>query len=300
MCNSDRALPGCKDFEEFLSRMRAEGYEIKRRGKSLEFKDTEQERFTRSFRLGEAYTEEALRERIADPSRYAEETEKEEGFIAEKAGAKRAAGGRPGTARTKRPQTKKNVNLLVDIEAKMRAGKGKGYERWAKVFNLKEAAKTLNFLMEKGVTDYAELAARADAAGERFNALSARVRQLEGRMAKNAQMKTHILDYSKTREIYKEYRKSRNKEQFRAAHPDGIAKHEAAKAAFDALGGEQIPKVADLNKEYAALLAEKKACYEEYKAARQEMVDYRNALQNVDKILGMEPQKTGQERDGRS
>ncbi len=235
--------------------MRAEGYEIKRRGKSLEFKDPEQERFTRSFRLGEAYTEEALRERIADPSRYSEDTEKNGDFVEgqteepftrepETAGipaaarsgtdrqpkpgtSKRAAGGRPGTAKTKCPQTKRNVSLLVDIEAKMRDGKGKGYERWAKVFNLKEAANTLNFLAENGVADYAEL---------------------------------------------------------------------AAKAAFDALGGKQIPKVAELNKEYAALLAEKKACYEEYKAARQEMVDYRNALQNVDKILGLEPQKKEMER----
>lgn len=178
----------------------------------------------------------------------------------------------------------------------MRAGKGKGYERWAKVFNLKEAAKTLNFLAENGVTDYGELAARADAAGEKFNSLSVRARQLEGRMAESAQMKTHILNYSKTREIYREYRKSRHKEQFRAAHADAIAKYEAAKAAFDNLGGKQIPKVAELNKEYAALLAEKKACYEEYKAARKEMLDYRAALQNVNKLLGLEPQKREQER----
>ena len=100
--------------------MRAEGYEIKRRGKSLEFRAPGQENFTRSFRLGEDYTETALRERIGKA--------------------------RTGTeTKPKRQTAAKNVSLLVDIQAKMQAGKGKGYERWAKVFNLKEAAKTLNF-----------------------------------------------------------------------------------------------------------------------------------------------------------
>ena len=87
-------------------------------------------------------------------------------------------------------------------------------------------------------------------------------------MARNAELKTHIINYSKTQEIYKEYKKSRHKKEYRAAYTDELAKHEAAKAAFDTLNGKPIPKVAQLSEEYAALLAEKKACYEEYKAAR--------------------------------
>lgn len=258
----DRVLPESRNFEEFLSRMRAEGYEVKRRGKSLEFRAPGQERFTRSFRLGEEYTEAALRERAGNV--------------------------RVGTkAKTKRPAAARNVNLLVDIQAKMQAGKGKGYERWVKVFNLKEAAKTLNFLVENGVTDYGELVARADAAGEKFDALSVRIKQLEGRMAENAQLKTHIINYSKTREVYKEYKKSRHKKEYLAAHAEEIAKHEAAKAAFDALNGKPIPKAAQLSEEYAALLAEKKVCYGEYKAARKEMVDYQSAKHNVDRLLGL-------------
>ena len=93
-------------------------------------------------------------------------------------------------------------------------------------------------------------------------------------------------EYSKTREIYKEYKRSRNQKAYRAEHAEEIEKHEAAKAAFDALKGKTIPKVAQLNEEYAKLLAEKKACYEEYKKARQDMVDYQTARANVDKILG--------------
>lgn len=79
--------------------------------------------------------------------------------------------------------------------------------------------------MENGVTDYGELAARADAAGEKFDSLSVHIKQLEGRMARNAELKTHIINYSKTREVYKEYKKSRHKKEYRAAHADELAKH---------------------------------------------------------------------------
>ena len=267
----DSTLPGCSDFEEFLARMRAEGYEIKRRGKSLEFRAPGQQNFTRSYRLGDEYTETALRERIT--------------------GAYREAAGKTkpeNQAQRKRPASGRSVSLLVDIQAKMQAGKGKGYERWAKVFNLKGAAKTINFLTENGVSDYGELAAQADAAGKKFDSLSARIKQLEGRMAEVAQLKMHIINYSKTRDIYKEYKKSQRKDKYCAEHAEEIKKHEAAKAAFDALKGKPIPKVAQLSAEYAALLAEKKKCYEEYKAARKEMIDYQTALNNVNKILGLE------------
>lgn len=261
----DRVMPDCKDFETFLDCMRKEGYEVKHRGKSLEFLAPGQQRFTRSQRLGDDYTKEALQERIAGTRT------------------------RPAPAKPKRQTPGRNVNLLVDIQAKLQAGKGKGYERWAKVFNLKEAAKTLNFLVENGVTDYSELESRAEAAGETFDLLSLRIKQLEGHMAEVAQLKTHIINYSKTRDIYKEYKKSRHKKEYRAEHADEIKKHEAAKAAFDALGGKPIPKVAQLSEEYAALLAEKKERYEEYQAARKDMIDYQTAKQNVDRILGLEP-----------
>lgn len=270
--NIDRLLPGCRDFEEFLSRMRAEGYEVKQRGSALSFRASGQERFTRSYRLGDEYTESALRERISG-TRTKTET--------------KAAKTEKTAEKTRRSTVARSVNLLVDIQAKMQMGKGKGYERWAKVFNLKEAAKTLNFLVDNGVTDYDELKARAEEAGNKFDSLSVRIKQLEGRMAENAQLKTHIINYSKTREVYKEYKKSRHKKEYLAAHADEIQKHEAAKAAFDALGGKPIPKMAQLSEEYAALLEEKKERYEEYKTARKEMIDYQTAKNNVDRILGL-------------
>lgn len=107
-------------------------------------------------------------------------------------------------------------------------------------------------------------------------------------MAEVAQLKTHIINYSKTREVYAAYKKSRHKKEFLAEHGAEIAQHEAAKKAFDALGGKPIPKVAQLSQEYAKLLAEKQAQYAAYKAAKQDMITYRTAKQNVDKILGLE------------
>lgn len=179
----DRILPGCADLEEFLSRMRAEGYEVKRRGRSLEFRAPDQERFTRSYRLGDAYTEAALRERITTPQ------------------------GEKELSDTQHDISHRSVSLLVDIQAKLQAGRGKGYERWAKVFNLKEAARTLNFLTENGITDYEELAARAEDAGKKFDALSVRIKQLEGRMADTAQLKMHVINYVKTKDVYAAYKK---------------------------------------------------------------------------------------------
>ena len=218
----DRLLPECRDYEDFLAKMRVEGYEIKE-GKNLSFRAPGQVRFTRSNRLGDNYTKEALQQRFT------------------------LRRGRSAATKTPSVRTGRKINMLIDIQAKLAAGKGTGYERWAKTFNLKEAAKTLNFLVDNDLTDYDELTARAEQAGERFDAASDRIKQLEGRMAEIAQLKTHIINYSKTREVYAAYKKSRHKKEFLAEHGAEIAQHEAAKKAFDALNGKPIPKVAQLS-----------------------------------------------------
>ena len=268
----DRVLSDCQGYDDFLAKMRAEGYEIKE-GKLLSFRAPGWDRFTRSNKLGADYSREALRERSSN------------------------RGGRSAAARKAVPHAGRKVNMLIDIQAKMAAGKGAGYERWAKIFNLKEAAKTLNFLIENDLTDYDELTARAAQAGDRFDEVSRRIKQLEGRMADVAQLKTHIINYSKTREVYAAYKKSHHKKEFLAEHGAEIAQHEAAKKAFDALGGKPIPKVAQLSEQYAALLAEKQEQYAEYKALRQDMIAYRTAKQNVDKILGLAPEDQEQNRE---
>ena len=143
-------------------------------------------------------------------------------------------------------------------------------------------------MVENGLTDYDELTARAEQASVRFEDVSRQIKQLEVRMAEIAQLKTHIINYSRTRELYAAYKRSRHKNEFLEKHGTEIAKHEAAKKAFDALGGKSIPKVAQLSEQYAALLAEKQKQYAEYKVLRQEMIAYQTMKQNVDKILGLE------------
>ena len=268
----ERILPESADFEDFLSQMRSEGYEV-RLGKYLAFRAPSQSRFTRSFRLGEAYTLEALRERC---------------------GRQRRVTGEARTpAQTRKPAVRpgRNVNLLIDIQAKLAAGKGPGYERWAKIFNLKEAAKTLNYLVDNDLTNYDELAAKVEQAGEAFDASAKRIKTLEARMAEIAQLKTHIIRYAKTREVYSAYKKSRHKKEFLAAHGEEIAQHEAARKAFDALDGKPIPKVKELSEEYSKLLAQKQDEYERFKRLRQEMLDLQTAKQNVDRVLGIQQEE---------
>lgn len=268
----DRVLPECNNYEEFLAKMRTEGYEVVD-GKNPGFRLPGWERPKRVNRLGDDYTKTALRTRITGQR------------------------GCSVSRKTVPKRTGRKVNLLIDIQAKLAAGKGAGYERWAKIFNLKEAAKTLNFLIENGLTDYDELVLRAEQAEDGFNATSQKIKQLEAQMAGVAQLKTHIIQYSKTREVYTAYKKSRHKKEFLAEHGAEIAQHEAAKKAFDALNGKPIPKVAQLSVEYAALLEEKREQYEQYKTLRQDMITYQTALCNVDKILGWEPPEQTQEKE---
>ena len=180
------------------------------------------------------------------------------------------------------------VNKLVDIKAKQQEGKGVGYERWAKLFNLKETANTLNFLTEHGISDYNELVTRPDEAGEKFDAASARIKQVESWLAELSELRSHIINYSKTCNIYIAYRNEKDKKAYFAAHRDEIVLHESAKQAFDKLGGKKVPKVAEIQAEFSLLLAEKKELYQKYRKARKDMIDLGVARQNIERILNIQ------------
>ena len=172
----DRVLPTVSSYEEFLAAMRQEGYEIQTTRKALSFRlaSKGQERFTRAKTLGADYTPEAIKERIGQPVK------------------------RP---RRRAAQLQKNgrVNLLLDIQSRLQ-GRGPGYERWLKIHNLKEAAKTLNYLTEHNITDYDLLAARAATVSENFEKAATSIKQYEHRMEQIATLKTHIINYAKTRD----------------------------------------------------------------------------------------------------
>ena len=264
------------DFAAFVRLMEAAGFQSKRRGNSLSFLAPGQEKYTRlrEKSLGADYTEDAIKERIA---------------------GRRVV----SSSRSKTPKQKpaRKVNLLIDIQSKLQAGKGRGYEQWAKVFNLKQMAQTLSFLEENGLLEYAQLETRAKDSTARFNELSGTIKRAEGRMAEIAALQKQIANYSKTREVYAAYRKAGYSKKFLAAHETEILLHKAAKAAFDKLDLQKLPTMKTLQAEYTELLAEKKKAYAEYAAAKKEMQEVLTAKANVDKLLGSEPEKPEKEKE---
>lgn len=181
----------------------------------------------------------------------------------------------------------KKISLLVDIQAKLQAGKGAGYAYWAKKFNLKQMAQTMNYLTEHGLKDYEELAQRVAFASRRYRALSSQIKAAEKRMAEIAVLRTHILNYRKTRDVYVGYRQSGYSAKYYAAHETEILLHKAAKKAFDELGVKKLPAKTELDGEYAKLFSEKKAAYAEYHRVRNEMKELLTVKANVDLILGV-------------
>ena len=246
--------------------MRREGYEIQTTRKALSFRlaSEGQERFTRAKTLGADYTPEAIKERIGQPVK------------------------RP---RRRAAPLQKNgrVNLLLDIQSRLQ-GRGPGYERWLKIHNLKEAAKTLNYLTEHNITDYELLAARAASVSENFEKTATAIKQYEHRMEQIADLKKHIINYAKTRDTYVAYRKAspREKARFRSVHEAELLLHEAAKRAFDEFGEKKLPTVKTLQAEYSNLLAKKKAAYEDYKQLRKENQELQTVKANVDALLRIE------------
>jgi hypothetical protein len=259
-------------FEDFLALIRAAGITAERRGQLMRFKLPGQKQFTRLDTLGGDYSEEAIRERIEGRR-----------IVSAPAGKVIA----PGAERTPR--------LLIDIQAKMREGKGPGYERWAKLHNLKQMAKTLIYLQERGLDDYALLKEKTAAAAEKFNGLSDRIKDLDARLAANAALQKHIAAYAKTRQAYVGYRKAGYSKAFRATHEADILLHQTAKKAFDELGIKKLPTVASLRAEYAPLLEEKKRAYAGFRAARDEMRELLTAKSNVGRLLNITEERPARE-----
>lgn len=258
-------------IDDLLSLLQNAGCEIKR-GKQISLRGPEQKRFCRLDTLGNGYDEASLLAVLSGERQH-----------------------QPKGKPTAVPARK--VNLLVDIQAKLRAGKGTGYERWAKVFNLKQMAQTLNFLSEMGLTDYDELAARTQTAASRCNELDAKIKASEKRLSEIAVLKTHIINYIKTRDVYAAYRQSGYSKRFLAQHEGEILLHKAAKKAFDELGVKKLPTVKKLQTEYAEILTEKKKDYAEYRKLRTEMRQLLTAKANVDRILEMDQKQSTIKKD---
>ena len=262
------------DLDVLFQLLREDGCEVSKRGKSYRLKLPGWDRAARLDSLGAGYTLDDL--------------------LAVLSGQKEHTPRKKTTAQAEPPK----VNLLVDIQAKLQAGKGAGYVRWAKVFNLKQMAKTLNYLTENNLLEYASLAEKTADATERYHQISEQIKAAEKRMSEITVLKTHITNYAKTRDTYVAYRKAGYSNKFLAEHEEKILLHKAAKAAFDELGMEKLPTMESLKEEYAGLLAAKKEICGEYRKVREEMRELQNVKANVERLLGMsEPQAEKEERD---
>jgi hypothetical protein len=259
--------------------MKAQGYIINEKRKHITFLAPGQPKPTRLNTLGGDHIEAAVRERLAG-TRIISSSDKGLNVTIN-------AGG--GHAR---------VSLLIDIQAKIQEGKGEGYERWARIFNLKEAAKTLIFLKENGIDSYDDLVKKSSAASGDFSALTKKIKEIETRLSDISELQKQIGTYGKTRDVYNQYIKSGRNEKFYEEHRADITLHQAAKNHFDNLGygkNKKLPTIASLKQEYAALLAEKKKLYSGYQQKKQTSRELVIAKGNADKILGIKP--NAQDRD---
>ena len=255
------------DFEILLKLLQEAGWEVKQ-GKHIGLRLKEQAHFKRLDSLGDEYTEEALRAVLLGEKTHA-----------------------PWEKKMQIAPKQEHISLLVDIQVKWHQGKGAGYERWAKVFNLKQMANTLNYLSEHGLSTYEALAQKTDAAVAHHAELSEKIKAAETRMTEIAVLKTHIINYIKTREVYAAYRQSGYSKKYADEHAAEIQLHMAAKKAFDELGVRKLPTVKSLQAEYASLITERKATYADYRKAKAEMRQLLTTKANVDRIMEQDPNR---------
>ena len=263
----DRLLPACSNLEELLRRLQREGYEIKR-GKYISARAPDQERFTRLKTLGMDYTEEALAARIAGRSRPSRQPKRQDG----------------------------KISLLIDIQNNIKAQQSAGFTHWAKLNNLKQAARTMNFLTEHGIDSYEELERRLSAVTEKRDTAHASIKDTEARIAELALIQKHAGTYRRLKPLYDRYRQSKDKEKFMRGHESGIILFEAAARELKKLGAVPVPSAERMEKELAALTDQKDQLMAEYRSARSEAQEYETIRQNVDALLSVPKEQEQQRR----
>ena len=254
-------IPQAKDFDDFLRLMAAQGYEIKQ-GKFISFRASGQERFTRCKTLGENYTEEAITSRIK------------------------------GLAVDRGPnRQRKGITLRIDLENNIKAQQSAGYARWAKLQNLKQAAKTINFLTEHGIEQYAELESKVAEISAANDEAAASLKDVEHRLGNMAVLIKNLTTYKQLRPVVLEYRKAKDKAAFRREHENQLILYEAAAKAIKDAGITRLPDLAALKAEYRELDKQKARLYEQYGEVKRELKEYGIIKQNVDSILRVMPGK---------
>ncbi|EQN61062.1 hypothetical protein HMPREF0866_04518 [Ruminococcaceae bacterium D16] len=253
----DRLVITAKDYDDFLRLMQEAGYEIKT-GKYISFRAEGQERFTRSKTIGENYTEERIKERIA---------------------------GR--TPRRNRRQTMpKGISLIGDIQDRIRLIDSKGYEHKAKLTILKEAARTLNYLTENNLLQYADLEKKVEDVHSSYDRTGKELKDVEARLREVQPLIKNISNYQRLKPVYDAFQKAKDKPGFKAKHEAELVIFEAARSTLLAMqGDEKLPSLKTLQTEQQRLLDERQRLYDERAKLKKEAKQIETIKSNVDTFL---------------
>ena len=253
----DRLVITAKDYDDFLRLMQEAGYEIKP-GKYISFRAEGQERFTRSKTIGENYTEERIKERIAGRT----------------------------PRRSQRQTTPKGISLIGDIQERIRLIDSKGYEHKAKLTILKEAARTLNYLTENNLLQYADLEKKVEDVHSSYDRTGKELKGVEARLREVQPLIKNISNYQRLKPVYDAFQKAKDKPGFKAKHEAELVIFEAARSTLLAMqGDEKLPSLKTLKAEQAQLFEEQERLYAERNRLKKEAKQIETIKSNVDTFL---------------
>ena len=253
----DRLVITAKDYDDFLRLMQEAGYEIKP-GKYISFRAEGQERFTRSKTIGENYTEERIKERIAGRT----------------------------PRRSQRQTTPKGISLIGDIQERIRLIDSKGYEHKAKLTILKEAARTLNYLTENNLLQYADLEKKVEDVHSSYDRTGKELKGIEARLREVQPLIKNISNYQHLKPVYDAFQKAKDKPSFKAKHEAELVIFEAARSTLLAMqGDEKLPSLKTLQAEQQRLLEEQQRLYDERAKLKKEVKQIETIKSNVDTFL---------------
>ena len=253
----DRLVITAKDYDDFLRLMQEAGYEIKT-GKYISFRAEGQERFTRSKTIGENYTEERIKERIAGRT----------------------------PRRSQRQTTPKGISLIGDIQERIRLIDSKGYEHKAKLTILKEAARTLNYLTENNLLQYADLEKKDEDVHGSYDRTGKELKGVEARLREVQPLIKNISNYQRLKPVYDAFQKAKDKPGFKAKHEAELVIFEAARSTLLAMqGDEKLPSLKTLQAEQQRLLEEQQRLYDERAKLKKEAKHIETIKSNVDTFL---------------
>ena len=253
----DRLVITAKDYDDFLRLMQEAGYETKT-GKYISFRAEGQERFTRSKTIGENYTEERIKERIAGRT----------------------------PRRSQRQTTPKGISLIGDIQERIRLIDSKGYEHKAKLIILKEAARTLNYLTENNLLQYADLEKKVEDVHGSYDRTGKELKGVEARLREVQPLIKNISNYQRLKPVYDAFQKAKDKPGFKARHEAEIVIFEAARSTLLAMqGDEKLPRLKALQAEQAQLFEEQERLYVERNRLKKEAKQIETIKSNVDTFL---------------